>query len=90
MRRQDIEFDEGDEVYLDSEFVKTPLERERPNKAKLRARRIGPFPIEKKLSAVVYRLSLPPEMKIHPTFHVSRLFRKRTSDDNDFPDRTPD
>eukprot|EP01135_Chromosphaera_perkinsii_P006252 Nk52_evm1s471 gene=Nk52_evmTU1s471 len=29
-------------------------------------------------------------MKIHPTFHVSRLFRKRTSDDNDFPDRTPD
>ena len=41
--------------------------------AKLAPRRYGPFPINKKLSPVTYRLTLPPTMRIHPVFHMDLL-----------------
>ncbi|XP_072060384.1 uncharacterized protein [Arachis hypogaea] len=37
----------------------------------------GPFPINKKLSDVAYRVELPPEARIHNVFHVSALKRFR-------------
>jgi hypothetical protein len=40
---------------------------------KLRAKRFGPFKITKVLSAVTYRLDLPPAWKIHNTFHATVL-----------------
>src|SRR6201999_3062735 len=40
---------------------------------KLDWKKLGPFKIEKKVSSVNYRLSLPPKMRIHPTFHISLL-----------------
>ena len=36
---------------------------------------IGPFPIEKVVSNTSMKLTLPPELRIHPVFHVSLLKR---------------
>ena len=33
----------------------------------------GPFPIVERVFKDVYKLELPPEIKVHPTFHVSLL-----------------
>jgi hypothetical protein len=35
--------------------------------------RIGPFPIQKQINQVAYRLTLPASMKVHLIFHVSLL-----------------
>ena len=59
---------EGDKVYLLRRNIKT----KRPSN-KLDWKKIGPFKIEKKVSEINYRLSLPNTMKIHPTFHISLL-----------------
>jgi hypothetical protein len=40
---------------------------------KLRAKRFGPFKITEALSAVMYRLDLPPMWKIHNAFHAAVL-----------------
>ncbi|KAI1856182.1 uncharacterized protein JN550_013896 [Neoarthrinium moseri] len=59
---------EGDPVYLLRKNIKT----KRPND-KLDFKKIGPFKIDKVVSPVNYRLSLPRKMRIHPTFHISLL-----------------
>jgi hypothetical protein len=40
---------------------------------KLRAKRFGPFKVTEVLSAIMYRLDLPPVWKIHNTFHAAVL-----------------
>jgi transposase InsO family protein len=62
------DFKEGDMAYLNTRNLRT----QRPTK-KLDWKFIGPYKIKRKLSPYAYELQLPPEMKIHPTFHVSLL-----------------
>jgi hypothetical protein len=64
----EIKFKEGDQVLLSA----TNLNLSTPSR-KLSSKFIGPFAIEKSVSQVAYRLSLPATMKIHPVFHVSQL-----------------
>jgi len=62
-------FNPGDMVYLDSEDIHTT----RPSK-KLSHRRIGPYPVERRVGKHAYRLSLPPSMRrLHPVFNVVKL-----------------
>jgi Chromo (CHRromatin Organisation MOdifier) domain len=42
-------------------------------KAKLDAKRYGPFAITKEVSPVVFQLTLPPQWRIHNVFHASLL-----------------
>ena len=73
-KRRTITFEEGDQVFLrvpeHSKSLKTGAV------AKLSPRYCGPFRILKKIGDVAYKLDLPPNVHVHPVFHVSRL-RKR-------------
>ena len=80
------EFSEGEYVLLSTQNLKL---LNRPSK-KCKARFIGPFLIEKKISSQAYKLKLPATMKVHPVFHIS-LLREYHSDNpqqdpsDDFP-----
>ncbi|KAH7420812.1 hypothetical protein KP509_13G024100 [Ceratopteris richardii] len=50
--------------------------------SKLSPRYCGPWKIVKKLSNVAYRLELPPDCKVHPVFHVSKLRKYISMKDN--------
>ena len=67
-RKKHPSFQVGDKVWLLHRNIKT----NRPCD-KLDYRRIGPFPIEKQINTVAYRLELPASMKIHHVFHTSLL-----------------
>ncbi|XP_072076795.1 uncharacterized protein [Arachis hypogaea] len=69
-RRQE-EFVEGDLVLVKLQPYRQHSVALRKNQ-KLGMRYFGPFPI-KKLSAVAYKLDLPPATKIRDAFHVSAL-----------------
>ena len=70
-----VNFEEGEQVWLKGRNLKT----HHPT-AKLAPQQYGPFPIDKKLSLVMYRLTLPLGMKIHPVFHVDLLTRYKETE----------
>ena len=63
------ELQPGDRVWISTKNIRTT----RPT-PKLSERYIGPFPIDKAISKVAYRVSLPEHLRaLHPVFHVSLL-----------------
>ena len=80
--RREITFKVGDKVMLSthnlSSLDKAP---------KLLPRYIGPYTIKRVISQVAYELDLPDNMKIHRTFHVSKLKGYQSNDDDLFPNR---
>ena len=61
-------FRKGDQVWLDGRNIKTHHPTE-----KLAPKRHRPFPIQRVLSTVNYRLTIPEQWKIHDVFHVDLL-----------------
>ena len=69
-------FQAGELVWLSRKYIKT----RRPS-VKLDAKRLGPFKILEVVGEAksAFRLELPPQMRIHPVFHVSLLTPHRAS-----------
>jgi len=64
-----LSFSPGDMVYLDSEDIQTT----HPSK-KLSHRRLGPYPVKRRIRKYVYRLVLPPPMRhLHLVFNIVKL-----------------
>ncbi|MCO5600867.1 hypothetical protein L7F22_054984 [Adiantum nelumboides] len=73
-------FELGDKVFLQVPGKSTSLSTGKC--PKLSPRYCGPWKIVKKLSDVAYRLELPPGCRVHPVFHVSKLRKYISKDDN--------
>ncbi len=69
LRRSDSPpYQPGQKVWLSTRDIRLRL----PCK-KLAPRYVGPFVIQKQINPVTFQLKLPPQCRIHPTFHVSLL-----------------
>ena len=74
MRRQPLEFNKGDYVYLKVSPMKGVTRF--GVKGKLAPRYIGPFQVVKWCGKVAYQLKLPDQLSaIHNVFHVSQLMK---------------
>ena len=72
VRRRNLEFDEGDLVFLKVAPMKGILRFRR--KGKLSPRCIRPFEILERVGSVGHKLALPPSLSsVHDVFHVSML-----------------
>ena len=77
-RRQPLEFEVGDHVFLKVMPKRGVVRFDK--RGKLAPRYIGPFEVLKRVDTVAYQLVLPPSLSgIHEVFHVSML-RKYTPD----------
>ncbi|MCI37038.1 hypothetical protein A2U01_0058262, partial [Trifolium medium] len=71
-RRKDIEFQEGDHIFL--RFTSTTGVGRALKSRKLTSRFIGPFQILKRVRKVAYKIALTPSLaNLHDVFHVSQL-----------------
>ena len=78
VRRQPLEFEVGDHVFL--KVMPNRRVVRFSKRGKLSPRFIGPFEILERVGTIAYRLALPPSMSgVHEVFHVSML-RKYTPD----------
>jgi hypothetical protein len=82
--RLDIEFEVGQQVLLSTADLRFKASGITP---KLSARWIGPYRIKRKISSLAYELDLPPYLRLHPVFNVTKLKQYRTSEAFD-PHRT--
>lgn len=72
----------GDKVFIRTTNIKTTRK-----KKKLDWKRIGPYPIEQRVSSHAYRVKLPKTIKIHPVLPVSLLSRSNT---DPYPGQNPE
>ena len=71
-RRQDLEFEVGDHVFLKVSPMKSVMRFGREEK--LSPRFVGPFEILERVGTLAYKVALPPSLsKIHNVFHISTL-----------------
>jgi hypothetical protein len=81
--RRAVSLEVGDRVLLFTKNLRIHGEGiGRLPRRKLMPRFVGPFTVEKKITDVAFRLSLPATMKCHPVFHISllRLYKGRDGD----------
>jgi hypothetical protein len=83
--RREVEFQIGEQVLLST--VDHKLRSFSGISQKLLPKFVGPFKIIQVVSPVAYKLELPETMKIHPVFHVSKLRKYVSNDDELFPSR---
>ncbi|KAF8759701.1 hypothetical protein RHS01_02244 [Rhizoctonia solani] len=79
-----VEFEVGEEVWLDAKNVK--LKTLSP---KLTEQRLGPFKVTEKISDQAYRLELPPTMQIHNVFYVGLLSKVKRDSNRTFESCPP-
>ncbi|XP_019264463.1 PREDICTED: uncharacterized protein LOC109242092 [Nicotiana attenuata] len=70
--RSDRQFKEGDWVYLKIQPYRQ-VTLSGTQFSKLSAKYYGPYQILQKVGTVAYKLSMPPQLLLHHTFHVSQL-----------------
>ena len=71
-RRKDLEFQEGDHVFLKVTPI-TGVGRALKSK-KLTSKFMGPYQISERIGVAAYRVALPPHLaNLHDVFHVSQL-----------------
>jgi len=71
-RRKELEFEEGDLVYL--KVVTYKGNRRFFKRKKLSPRYVRPYKVLERIGAVAYKLDLPPKLEVfHKVFHVSQL-----------------
>ncbi|KAH9657944.1 Endonuclease [Citrus sinensis] len=86
-RRRELEFEEGDKVFIRISPWKAVLRFGK--RGKLSPRYIGPYEIVERIGPLAYQLALPPELsRIHNVFHVSML-RKYVYDHSHVLSRQP-
>jgi hypothetical protein len=84
-KHRDEQYKQGDLVLLSTENL--PF-KSTTNIRKFRERFIGPFRVIKRVTDVTYKLEIPSSWAIHNTFHVSKLRRYISNDDELFPGRS--
>ena len=89
-RREEPKYKVGDQVYLDTIKLRMGYKK-KGQSAKFLPRYLGPFMIlQTKPETSTYKLDLPPQYSIHPTFHARRLKPYIPNDPEKFPERQPD
>jgi hypothetical protein len=81
--RKEVKLEPGDLVWLHLRKERFPELR----KSKLMSRAAGPFKILAKINDNAYKLELPPEFRVSPSFNISDL-RPYLGEEDEMPSRT--